>query len=316
MKKDLYECCRCGYQTDDKSGMRKHLYKLKKPCPGSRADIEITDAIKEHILQNRVYQVPKPTTTPTYLQINNFIANMNPYEKINKYLEHKGLDLVDFDQSIEDKFRKNTKRLDRDGYKLGFRLKTQDFLEIIDEISNASTRMDEINILYDSKLNKVRLYEAGVWEAVLLESGLKKVIETIQTHYLDSYECYLIRNMRCDGTPIIRRQEYKELLEEYYKFICCFDISPYIKGKPDNMILKDRDTTDDSDFAIEEEYMPKYEKVQGMILKSEANTIKKKVLDILKRNTSHNMDELNKKIFELFQMDELFKKEMLIAKID
>lgn len=39
----------------------------------------------------------------------------------------------------------------------------------------------------------------------------------------------------------------------------------------------------------------------------EMNSIKKEVLDIVKRNTNRNIDEMNKKIVELFQMDENFK---------
>ena len=39
----------------------------------------------------------------------------------------------------------------------------------------------------------------------------------------------------------------------------------------------------------------------------EMNSIKKEVLDIVKRNTNRNIGEMNKKIVELFQMDENFK---------
>ncbi len=57
---DNYACNRCGYKTAIKARMRRHLYCLKKICPGSKNDIELTEEIKEKILANRIYHMPKP----------------------------------------------------------------------------------------------------------------------------------------------------------------------------------------------------------------------------------------------------------------
>ncbi len=46
--------------------MINHLYKLKKPCPQTNMQIELTDDIKEWILQNRVYTPPPPPTPKKY----------------------------------------------------------------------------------------------------------------------------------------------------------------------------------------------------------------------------------------------------------
>jgi hypothetical protein len=54
-----YTCCRCGYHTKDKNNMRNHLYKRQKTCPATVDDIELTDEIKNYILENRVYKKPK-----------------------------------------------------------------------------------------------------------------------------------------------------------------------------------------------------------------------------------------------------------------
>jgi hypothetical protein len=327
MKKDPYKCCRCGYTSPDKACMRRHLFASKKPCPGLHNDIELTTEIKESILNNRIYHYSENNITTIHQTINNintvnnFIANMNPFDKINRYLEHKGIDLIEFEQSVEDKYKRNAKRLEKNGYKFGFKLKTQDFLEIIDEISNVSARLDEFNILYDTKLNKVKLYEAGVWEAMLVESGITKIIQTIQVYYLDSYESYLIRNIMSHDIEMIKRQEYRELLDEYYKFLACFDITPFIKGKANNHILYNEsderysaviDVYNPSSYSIEEEFTMRYKKMADSVLKSEANNIKRKILDIIKRNTSQNVDEINKKLIELFNMDETFKKVLLL----
>ncbi len=58
-KKPPYECIRCGYNTIQKARMRHHLYEKKNLCPHIKHDIELTEEIKETILQNRFYRIPK-----------------------------------------------------------------------------------------------------------------------------------------------------------------------------------------------------------------------------------------------------------------
>jgi hypothetical protein len=53
--KDPYECPRCGYTTVQKGHMRGHFYDTKKPCPTTKSSIELTDEIKKHIVDFRVY---------------------------------------------------------------------------------------------------------------------------------------------------------------------------------------------------------------------------------------------------------------------
>jgi hypothetical protein len=57
----LYTCYRCGHQTKGKNDMRKHLYNRKNDCPALSLinDIELTINIKEYILKNKVYHIPK-----------------------------------------------------------------------------------------------------------------------------------------------------------------------------------------------------------------------------------------------------------------
>lgn len=54
-----YSCARCNYVTSNKTDMYKHLYTLKKICPATENDIELTDEIKQYILNNRIFKVPK-----------------------------------------------------------------------------------------------------------------------------------------------------------------------------------------------------------------------------------------------------------------
>ena len=55
-----YLCPRCGYNTPKKPHMRYHFYATKKPCQGIVRLIELTEEIKQTILDHRVYHPPQP----------------------------------------------------------------------------------------------------------------------------------------------------------------------------------------------------------------------------------------------------------------
>jgi hypothetical protein len=58
--------------------MRNHLYARKHHCPAEKADIELTEEVKEYILNNRIYRVqsaPKPPST--------FITNVYNQQRIH-----------------------------------------------------------------------------------------------------------------------------------------------------------------------------------------------------------------------------------------
>lgn len=64
MKQLPYECCCCGFKTDRKDCMRRHLYDRIKHCPKTVNPIQLTDEIRESILEYRVYHIPKDAPTP------------------------------------------------------------------------------------------------------------------------------------------------------------------------------------------------------------------------------------------------------------
>lgn len=55
-----YQCCRCGYETNNKSNMVHHFKKRVSMCAAVLENIELTDEIKEYILRNRIYKAPPP----------------------------------------------------------------------------------------------------------------------------------------------------------------------------------------------------------------------------------------------------------------
>lgn len=63
-----YICPCCGFTSRFKNDMRRHLYK-KRPCQNrikeaQEANVVLTDAVKESILANGVYHIPKPAPVP------------------------------------------------------------------------------------------------------------------------------------------------------------------------------------------------------------------------------------------------------------
>lgn len=327
MKKEDYQCCRCGYTTREKSAMRRHLFQVKKPCPGSKNLIELTDEIKHCIMDNRIYHIPKEEKPMQQINniinynntMNNFISGMNFIDKLNKYTEYKQIEIVDFDQSVEDRYASKVRRLENNQYKYGFSLSQQDILEIFDEVTSKRS-IEDLNLIYDNKYNKFKIYVDGRWKDMLATSCIQNIVETVQSCFLNSYELYLIRMTKSPSVLSKQKQEYMEHLTEYYKFLGSFDVNPYIKGKNDNEILyNDNDDryiekVNDHEwekFKIVDEYQKLYDQVCMGMTKSEINSIKRQVVDVVKTNSSKNIDELNKMIFDLFCTDMEFKESII-----
>jgi hypothetical protein len=335
IKHDPYMCPRCEYKTAHKPTMRKHLYNLKKPCPGIIEDITLTEEIKESILRNRIYHPPKPVVEPkqvtnnhqtinqvinNYNTMNNFIAQMDPIDKLTRYMKYNNAELLTLDFNIQEKYCDKRESIEfAKSYNSCIALKQDDLLEIIDEVSKlVNGHLEELNVIYDNKTNKLKLYGLeGLqdWEEVLVAKGINKIIELTKTYYLDTYECYLIRRLQDPDESNFNKQKCREQLIVYYKFIGCFDIDPYVKDRLDYEILYDLDDdrydVDNCNRYVEEEFYPMYTNIRDKTSKRDINNTKRDVIEIVKRNTKRNVDELNKKVAELFQMDETFKTNIL-----
>jgi hypothetical protein len=130
--------------------------------------VELTDEIKQHILHNYIYILPiNETLTPdngtkyinttinNYNTVNNFITNMDVLDKMKKYLDHKQIELLNFQDKVESKYISKVKRLDNNSYKYGFQLSSDDFLEIINDISTICNgeSFENFNIMYTGLAN-------------------------------------------------------------------------------------------------------------------------------------------------------------------
>jgi hypothetical protein len=320
MTKEKYTCPRCGFTSNKKYNMKTHLYDLKKVCPGIKNTLTLTDEIKQHILDNRIYVITKPlqpqkiinNNINNYQQINNLITNMDPLEKINKYMKYKNIQLVDIEETLNDTFLETTEKLKNNKFK-NFHLNVQSIIEIIDEVTTIND-INKLNIFYDNILNKIKIFCESEWTSLLIDVGIKNIVDKIQYAYLNSYECYIIRKMIIEPNTQ-SKMALRELLVEYYKFLAWFDIEPYIHKRNNNKILfndnDDKYYERDNDFSIYDNHYHIYTNILSKINKTEQNKVKKGIENIIKKNTKSFIIELNKKMLQSFKNDEEFKNEVV-----
>ena len=311
--KELYTCIRCGY-TSLKKGNIRHHFERKKICPALINVIELTDEIKEHILENRIYIIPKEKKEPTTTivnniqnnnTINNFIKNMDTFDKLDKLMTYKNSEVLCLEENITKNFGNRVDKMTNDSFKHGYDLGNDRLYDIIDEISQIRG-LEDLNIVYDDKLKELSLYKYGSWENYLVDRGVREVVSLMKDNFLDYYEKYLLRKIYVTEKNEIVKQKYKEYLEDYYKFITSFDLKPFIDGKDDCDILG-MDDGDYGSYKIEEKHMLNYKTISNNMKRYDVNKTKKSVDNILKNNTKRSLKELNKQIMSLVISDDEFK---------
>lgn len=312
-----YKCIRCEYTTQFKNDMRRHLYKNKLICPALFQNIELTDDIKDNILTNRMYHEPMKEPEKGVTQIinnnniiTNFISSMDTMEKVQKYFDFNGVQPSNIENVIDYKYAKRILKLEKGEY-ANAGLNRENFLEIVDEVSNAhkSDLLSHFNIYYNAKSDKLHIYDDidEEWIETLPEKGCKRILHSIQCKYWNSYEKYLLSKIHNNGV-CQETMKFIEYLEEYYKFLGCFDVQPYCKDR-DNTTILQREVEDS--FSLSEIYYKKYKGIYESLSKAEKKDTKKEVLDIIKNNSKRNIDELNKRVIDLFNMDQEFKDTIL-----
>jgi hypothetical protein len=331
-----YQCPRCGYSSSQKGHIRKHFFTLKKICPALKKDIELTETVKEYVLANRIWTPKEESqdalqqqqaqqsisiqmhhTINNYQMIYNMLGKMSVVDKIQKYNDYKSIELMDLEDTIEDAYCVKARQLDR-GKQRHCHLDNTALISLVDSVTTMQD-IDKFNIVYDEMPNKLRIFTSGQWRAHLFEAGVKEILEKIQGCYLDFYECFLLRKYYTVQSPLERTQ-LREHIEDYYKFIACFDMIPYVKAKNNNEILysindekhhEQVPTYDISNNSIQDEWYQRFKHIKTSLMLSEANRTRKDVFMIVKRNTKSNVIDLNKKVMEIIQMDDDFKKDVL-----
>ena len=299
--------------------MRRHLYK-KRVCAASVNDIELTDDIKSYILENRIYHIPKSPEKQTYNIINynniinNMLVNMDPTVKMDKLCSHKNTKPRAFDLNVDLMFEKQ--RLQLENNVDHQEMSKDDLLEIINLATSVdSNNVEDFNLLYDNKMNKCCFYEAGVWKSAFIHSSLKKIINTIQDYFWNAYECYLIRKLNQQST-YQKKNEVKEYLIEYYKFLGSMEVDPFVKNRSNNKILYTMDEdeyyqeyspSDIDHYTLCDEYHKLYKTTQNNLTIKQSNDWKNKIVECVKSNCKKNVSELNKLIMGMMNMDDEFQ---------
>lgn len=267
-KRSPYECPRCGYQSEKKSNMQFHLYKLKSVCPTSINNLVLTDDIKQHILECRVYLVKKDVpaerivnqTINYYNTMNNYLNNIETLKKLQDYASYKNISLLPFEQCIDKHYESTKTKLEKG---IGnHAIQEDDIFEMLDQVTKLQDEsMEEFNIIHEPIGNKLMMYEDKEWKEMFVASGLKRMIRVIQERFWNAYECYLIRKIRgtSAGFSHMERSKANELVREYYSFLARVDVDPYVKGKYDNQILYNED---DPRYTVE----PRYENAEAFEL--------------------------------------------------
>jgi len=312
-----YQCARCGYATRIKSNIKKHLYNVVKDCPVVLNDIELTDDVKEYILKNRVYRVQTNKTNQTNQIINNYnilcnyIGNIDNKIKLEHLLQYYGRNMIGFGDTVESKHKQIINRLDNDSYKYGFELDHHQMLSVIDQSTQMSNdKFEEINVLFNEKLNKILMYHDDQWDIHLMERGLQEIIRILRDYYLESYEKHIYRKLHMDtNINAFDRNTYQVRLREYYKFLACFEVYPFVYQKENGDVLKD--FSHNNEHYLEEMGMKIYKEIKDGLNKVEINKMRKTVVDMIKKNTQYNVQNLNKNILKIVNIDEDFKNTLL-----
>lgn len=234
---------------------------------------------------------------------------MDIQEKLQHLLSYRNAELLDFDEKVFKKYGDKGKLYKGDASEeyLG----TEDLLEIINSVcENTEDHCTDFTIMYDTILNKIQIRTDGEWEILLRDKGVKKVMQTIQKEYLDKYECFLIRKIEFDRA-FREKKRVEEKLEEYYAFIGCFDMDPFVKDANDENVLNNGKY---GSYKVQEKYLDLFRRVTNKLTKSQINKVKADVQDVLKRNTKRNIEDLNSKVMDLLRIDQDFK-DTIIEKI-
>ena len=117
-----YTCPRCGYTTERKCHMQRHLFGKKDECGTIIDNIDLTDEIKQHIVKYRLYKPKNDSSINTVINqynqynnnVQNIINNIDLREKRDDYMSYKGQPLIGFSDSFEMGCREHAKKFARD----------------------------------------------------------------------------------------------------------------------------------------------------------------------------------------------------------
>lgn len=304
-----YVCPKCLYETTLKKRMSCHFYNLKKPCC-NETGIELTDEIKQYVLEHHKYIQPKPKKN---YNLNNIVLQMDHSEKMSLLLNYYNKELLDFEDNLDNLFDYRVKRLELNQC-LDYCLSNDDLLSIVDKVTKINIeKIEEFNIIFDKTIKRWHLYRGKEWESYLEDTGARELISLIKSYYLNTYEIYLIRNIYSNSATSVNRMKLREHLEIYYKFIACFNLTPIIIDYSDIDVVKFH-INENNDYYLGETNMNLFSKLKNELKTTDIERTKRLVINIVKDNTTHNISQLNKAIISILTTDKTLCEQLAINK--
>ena len=318
MVKNGYICPRCNYDSEKKQGMERHFQ--RKTLCADRNNLALTPEIIDVVLKNRQYHPPKQPAKVVnnniinYNIINNLICQMDSGEKLMHLLNYQQKQIEDLEDGLEKRFQHRVDRLENNKYKGGCYLTLDDLLELVNDVTKIDTNnIEQFNVLFDKAVKRLRLYRGKGWESFLEDVGARELVSLIKSYYLDTYEIYLIKNLHTDHPIGLNRIKLLEHLEIYYRFISIFDLSPHVDNFTDEEILGHRLMGGNENY-LAERYIDVYGQQKREVKTAEKNQVKRKIINIVKENTIHNLTELNQTLMNILKVDNIFRDELLRSK--
>jgi hypothetical protein len=217
---------------------------------------------------------------------------MDTMDKLTKLLTYQNMDIINLEDHIQNLFEREISSLETENGRIRY-LSHNDLYDVIDRVTTIND-FDTLNIVYDTQINKLRIYNDDEWHAYNLDRGLTKVVCIIKEVYFDTYEEFLID--KYNRGSAFERQCCLETLQDYFKFLVAFGLRP---------VLRDIDEVSGRLYKY-------YKEIETEFPLSERNMIKRQVADTLKGNIKSNLKELNRKVMEIMKVDEAFKEKMLL----
>lgn len=315
MPKDFdYICPRCNYESKIKRNMSRHFFEKKNLCANIN-NLDLTDEIKEYVLTHKVYHKQKLPTEASMINnlnvLNNYVNNLDTFQKLPVYLTHTSSSLIDINDKGERQYEIAVKKIEDDKTKYPILIESHKFLEMIDSlVAVEKDKINEMNVLYDEELNKIKIWCDDEWESHLQEEGMKRLVQILRTNYLDKYECYLYKKIYIDKKiGPYQLNEVRIKLQDYYKFLFILGHHPYVYINESKYVLENY--KHDNPDELCNYGMSIYDEIKKNTSKTEISSFKKVILDIIKRNHKKNVKNLNENILDLINVDSDFKNKII-----
>lgn len=288
--------------------MKTHFGR-KTLCCNINDFANLSDEIKMIVLKDRKYHISKDSILQldsakiiNYNQINYMInTQMSSLELVEKYMRLQNKSTTPIDEFIEEQFSNDLSLL---GNSTNQGLKIDDFYEDLDSLSNVQNHHENINLLYDSKEDKINYFEDDGWVSMISDKGLKIIYAKLQEYKYDYYECNLIEKIVSLG-DCQEQQQLLEIIDEYYQFICAFDLNPYVYNRKDYDLLKNE--KNETLTNVTDRFYERFIRIKRQMKLSHKKQIMKKSLHILKRNTNSISKFLKSHLLDIFQTEDMLQ---------